>query len=385
MPTLEATHQMDNGAPMRVAVALGARSYDILIGPGLIDRAGELVAPFLARPRCVVITDTNVAKLHLGPLRNALGSADIHVEEIIVAAGEASKSLSQLEQVCEELLALGTERGDTLIALGGGMIGDLAGFAAAVLHRGINFIQMPTTLLAQVDSSVGGKTGVNARHGKNLIGAFHQPLAVFADTECLATLPLRELRAGYAEMVKYGLLGDLEFFRWLEGASDDILTITDPPAKSLARAISKSCEAKAAIVAQDEREAGKRALLNLGHTFGHALEAGIGYTGALLHGEAVSIGMVMAFDLSVRLGLCASADADAARNHLRDAGLPVSLVKLGNQLPDARGLVTLMGRDKKVVAGTKSLVLVRALGDAFLTAQVDDATLVQFLSEQLAP
>ena len=241
--------------------------------------------------------------------------------------------------------------------------------------------------MAQVDSSVGGKTGVNARHGKNLIGAFHQPLAVLADTDALSTLPLRELRAGYAEVVKYGLLGDRKFFDWLESARDEILV---PGAQagdvtSLAIAIQTSCQAKAAIVAADEREAGKRALLNLGHTFGHALEAACGYNGALLHGEAVSIGMCMAFDLSVQLGLCGAGDAEAARAHLGAAGLPVSPVKLGNQLPDAAGLVALMGRDKKVVAGEKSLVLVRGLGDAFITRQVDDATLVAFLTKQLTP
>ncbi|MFV2093719.1 MAG: 3-dehydroquinate synthase, partial [Hyphomicrobiales bacterium] len=323
----------------------------------------------------------------LSTLRAALTGAGIHVEEIIVPAGEASKSFAALELVCAELLARGTERGDTIIALGGGMVGDLAGFAAAVLHRGISFIQMPTTLLAQVDSSVGGKTGINCAHGKNLIGAFHQPLAVFADTCALATLPERELRAGYAEVVKYGLVGDAEFFHWLEAARDAILAPgqQSDTSQALIRAIEKSCQAKAAIVAADEKEAGQRALLNLGHTFGHALEAACGYDGALLHGEAVSIGMCLAFELSVRLGFCPPGDADAARQHLGAAGLPTSPVRLGNRLPDAAGLVALMGRDKKVVSGAKSLVLVCRLGEAFITREVDDATLVEFLADRLAP
>jgi 3-dehydroquinate synthase len=362
-----------------VRVELGARAYDIHIGPGLIANAGALIGPHLARKRTAVVTDETVAGLHLEPLREALAAAGIASSAVVVPPGEATKSLDRAGRVIDQLLEAGVERRDRIVALGGGVVGDLAGFAAAIVHRGIGLIQVPTTLLAQVDSSVGGKTGVNAARGKNLIGAFHQPAAVLADTSCLDTLPPREFAAGYAEIVKYGLIDDAGFFEWLAGSRQEIFG----HGPALTRAIETSCRAKARIVAADEREAGQRALLNLGHTFAHAIEVALGYSDRLRHGEAVAIGCCLAFALSARLGLCAAGDADRARDQFAAAGLPTGLGPLRSELPNAAGLLALMGRDKKVVDGRMTLVLARGIGRAFVTDEVDGAALAAFLEDSL--
>src|SRR4029453_10261037 len=302
------------GEKASVHVSLGERSYDIEIAAGLLEEAGERVRPLLNRPVTAIVTDSNVARLHLKRLEDSLAKAGIASASVVLPPGEASKSFEQLAILCDRLLASGIERRDTILALGGGVIGDLAGFAAAILRRGIEFIQLPTTLLAQVDSSVGGKTGINSAYGKNLIGAFHQPKAVLADIALLDTLPRRELAAGYAEVAKYGLLGDAEFFAWLEAHAT---SIHSGDAQARIKAITRSCEMKARIVAEDETESGVRALLNLGHTFGHALEAATGYSSRLLHGEAVSIGMAQAFRFSERQGLAATGNAARVEKHLR--------------------------------------------------------------------
>lgn len=384
MTEILAAEAATDAAPLRVE--LGARAYEIHIGAGLLDRAGALISPMLARPKTAIVTDETVAALHLRQLEEALLAAGIASSSVVVPSGEASKSVAEFGRVCEALLAAGIERRDTIIALGGGVVGDLAGFAAASLHRGVAFVQVPTSLLAQVDSSVGGKTGINVAHGKNLIGAFHQPVLVLADIDVLGTLPARELRAGYAEIVKYAFLGNRGFYDWLEANRDAVLGGAGP---ALEHAVRESCLAKARIVAEDERESGARGLLNLGHTFGHALEAAAGYSGSLLHGEAVAIGMCLAFDLSARLGFCPADDAARVRRHLTGAGLPTEISALAatlhNRLPDAAGIVELMGRDKKVSGGTKTLVLARGIGAAFLTRDVDDTVLKDFLGEALAP
>ena len=361
-----------------VHVDLGARSYDIRIGAGLIDAAGELLSPLLAVPRAVIVTDETVAALHLPRLAASLDRAGIAHDEIRVPAGEASKSLERLGAVLDDLLALGIERSVTVIALGGGVIGDLAGFAAAIALRGLPYVQVPTTLLAQVDSAVGGKTGINSRHGKNLIGSFHQPRLVIADIAALDTLPPRQRRAGYAEIVKYGAIGDAPFFAWLEANGAAVLA-GDPG--RLTHAVRVSCRSKADIVAADEREAGRRALLNLGHTFGHALEAETGYGDALLHGEAVSIGMVLAFDLSVRLGRCPAADAERLRRHLAACGLPVA-PPAGDWSVDR--LMAHMARDKKVTGGRIAFVLARGLGRSYLAGDVDPAEAAAVLRAAVA-
>ncbi|MBB4287274.1 3-dehydroquinate synthase [Roseospira goensis] len=357
---------MSTPAAVTVPVALGERRYDIHIGPGLLDRAGDLLrAAVPGARRAIVVSDETVAALYLERVRTALTSAGVETGAHIVPAGEASKSLSRLEDLLEALLGFGLERGTPVIALGGGVVGDLAGFAAAVALRGVPFVQIPTTLLAQVDSSVGGKTAVNSRHGKNLIGAFHQPRLVLADTDTLDTLPRRELRAGYAETAKYGLIGDAAFWDWLEAHGTALL---DGDAALRTEAIATSCRAKAAVVAADEREAGQRALLNLGHTFGHALEAETGYGDALLHGEAVAIGMVMAFDLSHRLGLCPGQDAERVRRHLAAVGLPVRPDPARTW--DVERLLGHMARDKKVKDGRITFVLARGIGRAHLQDDV---------------
>ncbi len=361
-----------------VRVALGARSYDIRIGPGLIDQTGTMLQPLMAVPRAVIVTDETVAALHLPRLAASLDAAGIDHEDIVLPAGEATKSLDRLGEVLDRMLSAGIERSVTVIALGGGVIGDLGGFAASVALRGLPYVQIPTTLLAQVDSAVGGKTGINSRHGKNLIGSFYQPRLVIADVATLDSLPPRQRRAGYAEIVKYGALGDLEFFTWLEANGAELLA---GDADRLSQAVRISCEAKAAIVAADERESGKRALLNLGHTFGHALEAETGYGDALLHGEAVAIGMGLAFDLSVRLGLCPKADADRLRRHLSDVGLPVALPK-GAWSVDR--LMAHMGRDKKVTDGRIAFVLARGLGKAFVATDIDPAEAAAVLDAAIA-
>jgi len=370
------------GESRTVTVALGARSYPIHIGPGLLERGAGMIASAGDWRQCAVVTDETVAGLHLATLQASLERAGLAVEPIVVPAGEASKSFTQLAPLCEALLSRGIERGDAVVALGGGVIGDLAGFAASILRRGVALIQVPTTLLAQVDSSVGGKTGINTPQGKNLIGAFHQPRLVIADTGTLGTLPARELRAGYAETVKYGLIGDAGFFAWLE---ENGAALLDGDAQARAYAIETSCRAKADIVAADERESGQRALLNLGHTFGHALEAWAGYSGDLLHGEAVAIGMVLAFKLSERLGLCPPGREEQVRAHLHAAGLPVAIRDLaapGRSLPEPGELIARMMQDKKVSRGRLTLVLVRDIGAAFTTHEVARSELQHMLAEE---
>jgi 3-dehydroquinate synthase len=353
-----------------VTVKLGDRSYPIHIGAGLLDRP-ELVIPCLAQPRVVIISNTVVAPLYLERLRSALADRGVEAFPIVLPDGEASKSWETLKLILDALLAARCERKTTLVALGGGVTGDLAGFAAAVFLRGVPFVQVPTTLLAQVDSSVGGKTGINHPLGKNMIGAFHQPRLVVADTETLSTLPDRELAAGIAEIVKYGLISDAPFFEWLAENMERLVS-RDPEA--LAYAIRRSCEAKAKVVAADERESGMRALLNLGHTFGHAIEAGTGY-GTWLHGEAVAAGTVLALETSRRLDLLSERDVERVRNLYRRAGLPVTAPDLG-----AERYVSLMGLDKKVEDGRIHLVLLRSIGNAFVTADVPMAILRDVLS-----
>ncbi len=346
-----------------VQVALGARSYDIVIGDGLIGRVGELIAPVIASRRVVVVSDSNVAPLHLAKLRQSLQSAGFAVGEAIVPAGEHSKDYTEFGRLLDTVLGQRPDRGTVLIALGGGVVGDLTGFAAASLLRGLDFVQVPTTLLAQVDSSVGGKTGINSRFGKNLIGAFHQPRLVLADIDALDTLPAREMRAGYAEVMKYGLIDEPEFFAWLEQHAPALLAGD----KALRRAaVAFSCRAKARIVGQDERETGARALLNLGHTFGHALEAEVGYGNELLHGEAVAIGMAMAFDLSVALGLCPAADRDRVYAHLKATDLPTRPRSVGQRRWDAGKLVEHMMHDKKTRDGKLTFILAHGIGRAFI-------------------
>ncbi len=360
-----------------VRVDLPGRAYDILIGPGLLAEAGGHLRPLLRRPRVAVITDETVARLHLGTLSASLADAGIALRHLALPPGEGTKGWQGLERAVEWLVAERIERGDLVIAFGGGVIGDLAGFAAAILRRGVRFVQVPTTLLAQVDSSVGGKTGINSPGGKNLIGAFHQPVLVLADTGLLGTLPGRDFRAGYGEVVKYGLLGDAAFFDWLEGAGPDLAG--DPAA--LVRAVHRSCEMKAGIVMRDETEQGERALLNLGHTFCHALEAATGYGDRLLHGEGVAIGCALAFELSARLGLCAQETPGRVRAHLAAMGMKRDLRDIPGDLPDAAALVDLMGQDKKVVAGELRFVLARGIGAAFVTGEVPREAVIAVLED----
>jgi 3-dehydroquinate synthase len=364
-----------------VRVDLGARSYDIKIGGGLVARAGEMIAPVLKQKRAIVVTDSHVARWYLDELQQSLRGAGIASEAIVLPAGEGTKSFGELEALCGRLLDLKIERSTTLIALGGGVIGDLTGFAAAILLRGIEFIQVPTTLLAQVDSSVGGKTGINAAQGKNLVGAFHQPRLVLADIEVLDTLSRRELLAGYAEVVKYGLINDPAFFAWCEGHGAGIIS---GEASARRTAVAASCRAKAAIVGADEKESGARALLNLGHTFGHALEAECGYSDDLLHGEAVAIGMVMAYDLSARLGLCPLEDAARVQRHLASIGLPTSPSWIDGRSWSSARLIEHMAQDKKVKDGRIGFVLTRGIGRAFTPAHVELADVAAMLDEAIA-
>ncbi len=333
------------------------------------------------RPHCVIVTDRHVAELHLQSLEAALSGSGITTAVVVVPPGEASKSYDGLSNLCDQLLAAGVERSDLVIAFGGGVIGDLAGFASAILRRGIAYVQVPTTLLAQVDSSVGGKTGINSAMGKNLIGAFHQPQAVIADLALLRTLPERELRAGYAEVVKYGLLGDSAFFTWLEAHGHDVLACRS---EALKHAVATSCRAKAAIVAADETETGPRALLNLGHTFGHALEAATGYGDRLIHGEAVAIGMAMAFRLSERLGRCPPGTAARVTAHLGSIGLPTTVSAIRELLPDAAGLLAIMRQDKKARAGKLAFILVRGIGEAYVETGIPEEAIIGFLADELA-
>ena len=368
-------------APTSVSVALGERSYDILVGPDLLADAARHLGPLIARPPVVVVTDRNVAGLHLDALTGALDGIGIDHREIVLDAGEQTKEIATLERLIEGILDTRPDRGSAVIALGGGVIGDITGVAASLVLRGIDYIQIPTTLLAQVDSSVGGKTAVNTRHGKNLVGSFHQPRLVLADTGLLDTLDRRELLAGYAEVVKYGLLGDAAFFDWLV---DNGRAVLDGDAEARRHAVVTCCAAKAEIVADDERETGRRALLNLGHTFGHALEAECGYGGDLLHGEAVAIGIVLAFDLSAALGLCPAEDAGRVRRHFIDVGLPTGLDALGPRSWDAATLVGHMGHDKKARAGRINFVLVRGIGQAFLTDDVGADDVLRHLEGAIA-
>ncbi|HIF08956.1 MAG TPA: 3-dehydroquinate synthase [Sneathiellales bacterium] len=366
-----------------ITVELGARSYDILIGRNLVADAGNLVKPYLKRPRAVIVTDKTVNELHAQTLEESLAFAGIAHDKVVLSPGEKTKSLQELERLLNDLLEMGVERNDTLIALGGGVVGDITGFAAAILLRGINFIQIPTTLLAQVDSSVGGKTGVNTVQGKNLIGAFHQPRLVLADIGTLDTLPLRDFLAGYAEVVKYGLINDADFFGWLENNGT---AMRDGNFDARRYAVKISCRAKSRIVAADEREGGVRALLNLGHTFGHALEGMTGYGPDLLHGEAVAVGMAMAFDLSSRLGLCPPEDTERVHAHLRQMGLPDSPSALAHEAQHwnsetMRGFIAL---DKKVSEGRFTFILARAIGQAFITQDVAPESLNALLEESLA-
>jgi 3-dehydroquinate synthase len=352
----------------RLSVDLGKRSYDILIGRGLIADAGKLMLPLLKQKRVVAVTDDNVAPHHLEALERSVRAAGIAIDSIVLEAGEQTKSFAGLEGLLTRLLELGIERRTTLVALGGGVIGDLTGFAAAVALRGIDFVQIPTTLLAQVDSSVGGKTGIDTPQGKNLVGAFHQPRLVLADTATLDTLPRRQMLAGYAEVAKYGLINDPAFFAWLEGNGVDVIERADGP---LRHAVLESCKNKARVVAADEREQDARALLNLGHTFGHALEAECGYSDELLHGEAVAIGMVMAFDLSARLGLCPLEDAARVQRHLASVGLPTSPSWIDGRDWQAERLIRHMSRDKKVQDGRIAFVLAKGIGKAFFPAHAE--------------
>ena len=366
--------------PITVGVALGDRSYEIVIGRGLIGSLGRKVAALRPGAKAALVTDATVARHHLAAAEAALAGEGIAATSVTVPEGESSKSFGWLETVCEALIDARVERGDLVVALGGGVVGDLAGFAAAVTRRGLDYVQVPTSLLAQVDSSVGGKTAIDTRHGKNLVGAFHQPILVVADTALLDTLSAREFRAGYAEVAKYGLLGDEAFFAWLEANCQEVFA--GGPARE--HAIATSCRMKAAIVARDERETGERALLNLGHTFGHAFEAAAGFSQRLLHGEAVALGMTLAFDFSARQGLLPEADAARARRHLAAVGLPTSVSQIPGGPPGIDRLMELIAQDKKVSRGTLTFILLRGIGQSFIARDVDAAEVRAFLVEKLA-
>ncbi|MFK7744026.1 MAG: 3-dehydroquinate synthase [Roseobacter sp.] len=363
-----------------VHVNLPGRAYEVRIGPGLIAQAGAHIAPLLNRQQVAVITDETVASLHLDALRDGLSASGVSMQALSLPAGEATKSWGPLEQAVSWLLDQKVERGDVVVAFGGGVIGDLVGFAAAILRRGVRFVQIPTSLLAQVDSSVGGKTGINAQQGKNLIGAFHQPSLVLADTEVLGTLTARDFLAGYGEVVKYGLLGDAAFFDWLE-TQGPALAAGDMAAR--VEAVRWSVQMKADIVARDETEQGDRALLNLGHTFGHALEAATGYSDRLLHGEGVAIGCAMAFELSARMGLCAQECPSRVRAHLKAMGMKTDLKDIPGDLPNAAELLTLMGQDKKVVQGELRFILARGIGEAYVTGAVPSDAVLGVLEDGL--
>jgi len=362
-------------------VDLGERSYDIAVGENLLTNAGQAVRNAAGGGACWIVTDGNVAPHCLDTVAGSLRDAGLAVHDIVLPAGEESKNFGTVETVVNAVLDGAPERSSTLVALGGGVVGDITGFAASQILRGINFVQIPTTLLAQVDSSVGGKTGINTRHGKNLAGAFYQPRLVLADTAVLDTLPRRELLAGYAEVVKYGLIRDEGFFAWLEEHGAAVIA-GDRDARK--HAVRTSCAAKAAVVAEDERENGIRALLNFGHTFGHALEAETGFGPEMLHGEAVAIGMIMALDLSVRMGLCPAGDLDRAVAHFAAVGLPVSVSADGNRRWDPATLIGHMGHDKKVRDGRITFILARAIGDAFIARDVDLASVEDMLRHAVA-
>jgi len=367
-----------------VPVALGARSYDIVIGRGVIATLGARIAELRPGAKVFIVTDENVAASAMAPAQAALKRGGVASRQMSVPPGESSKTYRVLEDVCEAILDAQIERGDLIVALGGGVIGDLAGFAAAVVRRGLDYVQVPTTLLAQVDSSVGGKTAIDSRHGKNLIGAFHQPILVVADTALLDTLPQREFRAGYSELVKYGLLGDAAFFSWLEAHWRDVFAASSSPNSAREHAVAVACRAKAAIVGRDERETGERALLNLGHTFGHALEAACGFSDRLLHGEAIAIGMVLAFEFSAHRGLLAAAAAERVKRHFAEVGLPTRPADIPGTLPGLDRIMELIGQDKKVKRGMLTFILVRDIGSAVIETGIDEREVRAFLNEKLA-
>jgi len=370
---------MGYAKPMRetITVGLGERAYDIHVGAGLLKHAGELLSP-LAKGVVPVVTDSHIADIHLPALLEVLRRSGLDARAIVMPPGEVSKSFAGLERLSGALLDMEIDRKGLVIALGGGVIGDLTGLAAGVLKRGVAFAQIPTTLLAQVDSSVGGKTAINAAQGKNLIGLFHQPRIVIADTGLLATLPPRELLAGYAEVVKYGALGDAKFFEWLEVNGARALAGDEG---AMVQAVAHSCRMKADIVARDERETGERALLNLGHTFGHALEAATGFSDRLVHGEGVAVGMALAFQLSVKLGHCPGQDAERFVRHLKAVGLPSSIADIPGARPGAGELIRHMAHDKKVTDGKLTFILVRGLGQAFVTRDVPLEAVKSVLSD----
>ena len=378
------TAPVSHSTPITVEVALGERAYDIIIGRDVLASLGRRIAALRPGARAAILTDETVAGHWLAPAEQALTEAGIASSRIVVGEGEASKTYAVFERVCEALIAARVERNDLVVALGGGVIGDLAGFAASVVRRGVDFVQVPTSLLAQVDSSVGGKTGINSPQGKNLIGAFHQPVLVVADTAVLDTLSPRQFRAGYAEVAKYGLLGDAGFFAWLEANASDIFS----GGSAREHAIATSCRAKAAIVARDERETGERALLNLGHTFGHALEAATGFSDRLFHGEGVAIGMVLAADLSAELGLIPSEAAARIARHLGEVGLPTRMQDIAGfmqeGLADADRLMALMAQDKKVKRGRLTFIVLEAIGRAAIRSDIDGAMVRDFLARKLA-
>jgi 3-dehydroquinate synthase len=373
------TAPLRHAEPIVVPVALAERTYDIAVGRGLVASLGARIKALRPGAKAAIVTDATVAKHHLAAAEIALKSAGIESTAVTVAPGEGSKNFTTFEKVSEAIIAARIERGDLVVALGGGVIGDLAGYAAASVRRGLDFVQVPTTLLSQVDSSVGGKTGINSSHGKNLVGAFHQPILVVADTALLDTLPEREFRSGYAEIAKFGLLGDAAFFTWLEANWKEIFS------GGLAReqAIAVCCRGKAGIVSRDERETGERALLNLGHTFGHALEAGAGFSQRLLHGEAVALGCALAFEFSARKGLIGADVAKRVSAHLAAVGLPTQLSQVEGGVPGVDTLMDLIAQDKKVKRGKLTFILVRGIGQAFIENDVDPAQVRAFLTEKL--
>lgn len=364
-----------------VKVDLKDRSYDIHIGQGLIHQFGDFLSPYLGRERIAVITDQNVANLHLDKFKQSCKKSNIKFDCLILPAGEATKSWKNLQKTVEWLLSLNIERDDLIVAFGGGVIGDLVGFCAAILRRGVRFVQIPTTLLAQVDSSVGGKTAINSAHGKNLIGAFYQPQLVLADVDLLETLTKRDFLAGYGEVSKYGLLGDEKFFVWLEKNGADLAA---GDVEKRIYAVKRSCQMKADIVSEDETEQGVRALLNLGHTFCHALEAATGYSDRLLHGEGVSIGCALAFETSMRLGFCAQEVPSRVREHFRMMEQKFELADIKGSLPNADRLLELMGQDKKVKAGKIAFILAKGIGNSFISRDVDIAVVRSVLVDALA-
>jgi 3-dehydroquinate synthase len=378
------TAPLNHSDPVNVDVALGDRAYDIVIGRGVLASLGERVAALRPGVRTAIVTDRTVAKYWLEPAEASLAAAGIPTSRVVVEEGEISKTYAGLTKVSEALIAAKIERNDLVIALGGGVVGDLAGFAAAILRRGVDFVQVPTSLLAQVDSSVGGKTGINSPQGKNLLGAFHQPVLVIADTAVLDTLSPRQFRAGYAEVAKYGVLGDEAFFTWLEKNHSDIFK----GGSAREHAIATSCRAKAGVVSRDERETGERAMLNLGHTFGHALEAATGFSDRLFHGEGVAIGMTLAAQFSARLGMIGEADAARVERHLIEAGLPTRLQDIAGfaqeGLADADALMALMAQDKKVKRGKLTFILLEAVGRAVIAKDVEPAPVRDFLKDKLA-